>query len=104
MFDHLGRWLLIIVGTLALLHGASQSGLAQVDVDRELARARNEWMEGTPAARVKTLVRLESLGEDASPAVPILVAALHETDPSTRVKAAQVLGQVGFRRERPSPS
>src|SRR5271155_4986519 len=97
MIDPRGRRLRIFAGTFAVLLGTCLSGLAQVDVDRELARTRKEWEEGTPAARTKALARLGKLGEDASPAVPNLIAALREPDSSTRIKAAQVLGQVGFR-------
>src|SRR5437016_3707779 len=68
---------------------------AQKDADRELATARDEWHEGTPAQRIRSLERLEALGGDAAPAVPMLRGALNDPDPRIRAQAAQLLGQIG---------
>jgi HEAT repeat protein len=105
MIDHRARRLRIILTTVAFLLGPASFGLAQVDVDRELARASDEWKLGTPTDRARALARLECLAEDASPAVPILIAALRASDPPIRIKATRIslsdrpLGEIGDPRD-----
>jgi len=61
----------------------------------EMIRAINT---GDPEMRVAAIQTLESIGPEAKPAVPALIAALSHEDPRVQRAAAEALGPRQFRR------
>ena len=68
------RGLTMIVWILVAGFGTIPSVRAQIDVNRELARAQDAWKNGTPADRNQAMDRLAALGNEGGPAAPLVIA------------------------------
>ena len=94
MSDSRRSVLSLAVWTLVAVLGNVSSAQAQINVDRELARARNEWAAGTPEDRSRALHRLSRVGEAATLQAPIVIAALSDPDPTNRLLALGIVGDL----------
>ena len=95
MIKHLKRGLVIVIGALLALSSMAPTVLAQVDVDRALAKVLEEWKDGSTPPPAGVLERLAALGTDAAPAAPLLIAALRSSDATHRAQAARTLMNLG---------
>ncbi len=95
MNEHLKRGLAIVIGAVSALCWTTPTVLAQVDVNRVLARVLEDWKDGSTAAPPGVMEQLAGLGSDAAPAVPRLIAALRSPEPAHRAQAVRTLMAIG---------
>ncbi len=92
--DQLRNALRLLPFALAAILGVCPAALGQDDRDLQLKQALDDWKDGSPVARARAIQTLESLGANAAPALPVLVAALADPDAAIRAEAASVLGNM----------
>lgn len=95
MRRHDGGWRPVVLIGAAVVAMLGSPARAQLDPDRVIREAADDWREGTPESHARFFQKLNSIfWGDAHPLLPMLMEACRDPMPANRAQAATIVGAI----------